>query len=105
MLLLRGMDDEVRCFFDAILIFCVKCTKFHFSELKENQTRDCICAQGSKPFFSQYLALTFSQHLRIFELYSHRFYLAFFSVLAQSHSCGCKDLHHVGLMLPMSLKL
>jgi len=59
-MLLLGMDDELRCFFDAILIFRARCTNFHFSELQENQAGDCICACGSAPLFSQYLALTFS---------------------------------------------
>lgn len=62
MLLLKGTDDEVRCFPDTTSISCIKCTKLHFSERKGSQRGDCIYAGGSKPFYSQYFSLTFSQH-------------------------------------------
>lgn len=72
------------------MVFC--------SELKENKTRVCICAQICKPFFSQDAALTFSQHYALWALVSWIFSCCFFCV----SSATLLRLHHAGLMLPMS---
>lgn len=105
MFLLKGTDGEVRCSSDATSISCIKCTKFHFSEHKGSQTGDCIYTGGSKPFQSQYFALTFSSALRVFEFYVLGSYPASSSVLAQHHSCSSRDLPCVGPMLLLSMKL